>query len=65
MMTKIWKDALHMKHALRCVQSVQPDRWREVVLELRLSRRFRRQFLSQVRRDLTFQLSCRIQGIPL
>ena len=48
MMTKIWKDALHMKHALRCVQSVQPVRWREVVLELRLSRRFRRQFLSQV-----------------
>lgn len=62
-MTPRWHDAFHLAHALRCVRKVQPVRWREVLVELRKSRCYRKTFLTDARTMLAFKLSCIYAGI--
>ena len=58
-----WHDAHHLKHALRCIRSVEPVRWREVLAGLRKSKARRARFLSDSRAMLSFRLSCIYEGL--
>ena len=57
-----WRDGIHLKIALSCLKSAEPARWREVLLALRGSSRYRKQFLKEARGMATFRMFCALCG---